>query len=273
MSLSHPELRASVQPDGLPDVWRNHPFVARLRQHIELNDRELESLWRLIDTDTTVKKRRDLVVDGYAYRKFCFVEEGFAARYKLLRNGKRQIVNFVLPGDVIGMPGSFLETARYSVVAITDLKVQSCAMNAYVQLCYKQPQFGLALSWLAMHETVMCCEHTISTGRRTPVERLAHFLLEAHSRLETVGRAEEHSFVLPLSQEVMSDALGLSVPHLNRTLAKLRADGLVAMNGHQVEFLDRSALQQLGHFQPLKLMRIPVISEAARERWPRPPAF
>ena len=239
------------------DKLKRHPFVVRLDRYLALSDDDLDNLWQLVEAELTIGRRRDLVVDGYEYRKLCFVEAGFAARYKLLRNGKRQIINLVLPGDVVGLPGSFLEKARYSVLALTDLKMQVCSTHDYVQLCYKRPQFGLALSWLAVHEAIVCAEHVIDTGRRTPVERLAHFLLEMHARLEMVGQADEASFEFPLSQEVMSDALGLSTPHLNRTLAKLRADGLIKVNNHHVDLLDISMLEMIGHFQPLELTRVP----------------
>jgi len=242
------------------EQWSRHPFVARLRGYMTLSEGDLESLWRLIEIDMTVEKRRDLVIDGYEYRKLCFIEEGFAARYKLLRNGRRQIVNLLLPGDVIGLPSGFLDKARYTVTALTDVKLQGCSINAYVNLCYRQPRFGLALSWLAMHEAITYAEHAINTGRRTPAERIAHFLLEIHSRLAEVGRASESGFDLPFSQEVMSDVLGLSVPHLNRTLAKLRADGHVELNGHHIKFCDIRALELLGHFQPLNLIPIPPAS-------------
>jgi CRP-like cAMP-binding protein len=147
-----------------------------------------------------IKKRRDLVVDGYEYRKLCFVETGFAARYKVLRNGKRQILNVLLPGDV-GLPGSFLERASYSVIAVTDMTLHVCSLDAYVSLCYRRPQFALALSWLAVQEAVFYAEHIIDAGRRTPIERLARFLLEIHSRLAMVGLAGGSSFELPFSQE------------------------------------------------------------------------
>jgi CRP-like cAMP-binding protein len=257
MAVPKREHYTNVVSGIVPRRWRDHPFVARLRGHADLSDGDLLSLWRLVDSESTIKKRRDLVIDGYEYRKLCFVEDGVAARYKLLRNGKRQIVNFVLPGDVVGLPGSFLHKARYSVIAVTDLRLRVCSFNDYVQLCYKRPQFGLAMCWLAVQEAVICAEHTINTGRRTPEERLAHFLLELHSRLAIVGRASENGFAQPLSQEVMSDALGLSVPHLNRTIAKLRADGLIAISGRQVELLDREALELLAQFQPLSLTPIP----------------
>jgi CRP-like cAMP-binding protein len=242
---------------NVPARWHRHPFVTRLRSYIEVAPGDLDALWQLIEAELAIKKRRDLVVDGYEYRKLCFVEEGFAARYKLLHNGKRQIVSFILPGDIVGMPGSFLEKAPYSVIAVTDMKLEVCPIEAYVELCYRRPQFGLALSWLAVHEAIMCAEHVISTGRRNPAERLAHLLLEIYSRLAMAGRASHARFDLPFSQEIMSDALGLSVPHLNRTLAKLRADGLIMVNGRCIEFADLEALEMLGQFQPFNLTRVP----------------
>src|SRR5262250_3061184 len=171
------------------DKLKRHPFVVRLEGYIALSDDDLDDLWKLVEAELTIGRRRDLVVDGYEYRKLCFLEAGFAARYKLLRNGKRQIVNLVLPGDVVGLPGSFLTKAHYSVLALTDLKMQVCSVTDYVHLCYRRPQFGLMLSWLAIQEAVTCAEHAINTGRRTPLERLAHFLLEMYSRLQMVGLA------------------------------------------------------------------------------------
>jgi CRP-like cAMP-binding protein len=262
----------------IPDRLRRHPFVLRLQRYIELSDADLGNLWRLVEIERTLRKRRDLVVDGYEYRKLCFVECGFAARYKLLRNGKRQIVNLVLPGDVVGLPGSFLQRARYSVLALTDLRLQACSMNDYLALCYKRPQFGLMLSWLAIQEAIICAEHTINAGRRSPTERLAHFLLELYSRLEVVGLATDWSYDMPISQEVISDALALSVPHLNRTIKKLQADRIVNVANHRVFLTDPLALEMLGHFQPLDLTRIPHnntkriprLGAAAKSRWSCP---
>ena len=77
----------------------------------------------------SVKRRRDLIVDGYEFSKLCFLRDGYAVRYKLLRNGKRQILNVLLPGDLVGIPGSFLKRAIYSVTAITDLTMNVCSLN------------------------------------------------------------------------------------------------------------------------------------------------
>jgi len=155
-----------------------HPFVVRVMQYVALSAADLKSLDAIIDGEITIRRRRDLVVDGYEYRKLGFVKEGYAMRYKLLRNGKRQILNVILPGDVVGLPGSFHDRALYSVTAISDLRMHVCVLDAYVRLCYQRPQFGLALSWIAVQEATTYAEHIIDVGRRTPIERLSHFLLE-----------------------------------------------------------------------------------------------
>ena len=256
MNVVTPVPSAAV-PDITAADWNQHPFVTRLARYLTLGRGDLDSLRELVETELTIEKRRDLVIDGDEFRKLCFVAEGYGARYKLLRNGKRQILNVILPGDFIGVPVSFLERASYSVVAVTDMKMHVCPIDSYVQLCYRRPQFGLALSWLAAHEAAFYAEHLINTGRRTPPERLAHFLLELHSRLAMVGRADETGFDLPFSQEVLGDVLGLSVPHLNRMLSQLRFEGLVSVANRRVEFPDLHAIQVRAHFQPLNLTRIP----------------
>jgi CRP-like cAMP-binding protein len=240
-----------------------HPFVARLLQLVDLNSTDLKAFDEIIDGELTIRKRRDLIADGYEYRKLCFVKDGYAVRYKLLRSGKRQILNVVLPGDIVGLPGSFYQRAVYAVTAITDLRMHVCALDSYVQLCYRRPQYGLALSWIAVQEATTYAEHIIDVGRRTPIERLAHFLLELHARLLTVGRAEEKRFTLPFSQEVIADVLGLSVPHLNRMMQQLRAEKLIADSERVVEFIDTGAMQTLAHFQPLALAQIPLPAKPA----------
>jgi CRP-like cAMP-binding protein len=242
--MSMNELSVRTGSVSLPhkkvEVCRDDPFVARLRHFTEISPQDIDNLRAVVETELVVKKRRDLVLDGYEFSKLCFVKEGFAARYKLLRNGKRQIVNFIVPGDVVGLPGSFLDRAANSVIAVSEMTLQICPLESFVDLCYRQPKFGLLLSW------------------RTPIERLAHLLLELHARLVTVGRASKSEFTLPFTQEMMSDALGLSVPHLNRMLTKLRADGLVAIAERHVEFVDLKGMQQLAQFQSTRPARIPL---------------
>jgi CRP-like cAMP-binding protein len=235
-----------------------HRFATRLSRLVELSAADLRALELIVESQRLVKKRKDLVVAGDEYRNLCFVKDGYAIRYKLLRNGKRQILNVILPGDVIGFPVSFFDRSIYSVVAVSDLTYNVCPLDSYARLCYERPKFGLALSWLAAHEAAIYTEHIVDLGRRTPVERLAHFLLEIHARLLAVGRAEKASFDLPFSQEIMADALGLSVPHLNRVMQQLRTEGLIASHSRRVELTNMASLQSLAHYQPLVLAPIPM---------------
>lgn len=235
-----------------------HPIVTRLSRVMKLRAADLKALEAIFEKDRAVKKREDLVVHGSEFRELCFVREGYAIRYRLLRSGKRQILNVILPGDVIGFPVSFFDRSSYAVVASTDLTYTSCPLDSYVRLCYEQPQFGLLLSWLAAREAAAYAEQIVNLGRRTPSERIAHLLLDIHARLLEVDRAAKKSFNLPFSQEIMADVLGLSVPHLNRVLQQLRAEKLIATMSRLVELTDLAGLQRLAQYQPLRLAPIPV---------------
>jgi CRP-like cAMP-binding protein len=235
-----------------------NPFITRLSRLVKLSAADLGSLDQIVTGEHLVKKRNDLIVDGDEYRNLCFVKDGHAIRYKLLSNGKRQILNVILPGDVIGFPVSFFDRSMYSVVTVSDLTFSHCSLEAYAQLCYQRPQFGLVLSWLAAQEAAIYAEHIVDIGRRTPLERLAHFLLEIHSRLLAVGRARETSFDLPFSQEIIADVLGLSVPHLNRVMQQLRAEKLIESRLRLINLVDTAGLRKLAHYQPFSLEPIPL---------------
>jgi CRP-like cAMP-binding protein len=91
---------------------------------------------------------------------------------------------------------------------------------------------------------------------------LSHFLLELHARLHAVGRAGKTGFDLPFSQEVMADVLGMSLPHLNRMMQRLRAEKMIADSERQIEFLDPRAIQTLAQYQPQELAPIPLPTSA-----------
>ncbi|RUX75949.1 Crp/Fnr family transcriptional regulator [Mesorhizobium sp. M7A.F.Ca.US.006.04.2.1] len=234
-----------------------HPIVTRLTRAMKLESLDIKRLEAIFERDLTIRKREELVVHGSEFRNLCFVKDGYAIRYRLLRSGRRQILKLILPGDVIGFPVSFFDRSTCAVVAVSELTYAVCSFDAYVRLCYEQPQFGLVLSWLAAQEAATYAEHIVNLGRRTPIERLAHLLLEIHARLLEVERADEESFDLPFSQEVMADALGLSVPHLNRVIQQLRAEHLITSNARFIELTDLAGLQRLAQYQPMTLIPVP----------------
>ncbi|MBZ9856999.1 Crp/Fnr family transcriptional regulator [Mesorhizobium sp. CA13] len=238
-----------------------HPIVTRLTRAMKLDSLDIKRLEAIFERDLTIRKREELVVHGSEFRNLCFVKDGYAIRYRLLRSGRRQILKLILPGDVIGFPVSFFDRSTCAVVAVSELTYAVCSFDAYVRLCYEQPQFGLVLSWLAAQEAATYAEHIVNLGRRTPIERLAHLLLEIHARLLEVERADEASFDLPFSQEIMADALGLSVPHLNRVIQQLRAEQLITSNARFIDLTDLAGLRRLAQYQPMSLVPIPVLKQ------------
>ena len=192
------------------DSFKQHPWVVGLCRYVDLADADINAIQSILEEQRQIRKRADIVVQGYKYRKLCFINSGMAIRYKLLHNGKRQILGVLLPGDIIGFPASFYERANFSIAAITDMSIQGCSFEAFMQASCKRPLLAMALLWLAVEETATYADHIIDTGRRAPFERVAHFFLELHSRLKAVGHATTTTFELPLSQEEIGDVLGLS---------------------------------------------------------------
>jgi CRP-like cAMP-binding protein len=235
----------------------DHPLIGKLNHSIALDDADLAALGALLQRKVVAHKAKDIIVEGYEYRVLHVVESGFAIRYKLLHSGKRQIVNIVMPGDIIGFPACFYEHAVFSVTAIGDMTLHRVPLDDFTDLCLARANIATALLWFAAREAAIYAEHIIDAGRREPLERLAHFLLEMLTRLQAVGSASETSFVMPLSQEAIGDLIGLSGPHVNRMLAELKREGLIAMDGHELTILDRAALQILGEFRPAYLARTP----------------
>lgn len=244
------------KPEASP--IKDHPLVARLNRSIELDEKDLAALAGLLERRTVVKKAKDIIVEGYKYRVLHIVEKGFAIRYKLLHSGKRQIVNVIMPGDIIGFPACFYEHAVFSVTALGEMSLHHVPLDAFADLCLHRATIATALVWFAAREAAIYAEHIIDAGRREPLERLSHFLLEMQTRLQSIGQASADTFEMPLSQEGIGDVIGLSAPHVNRMLAELKREGLIATTGHEFRILDRAALQILGEFHPAYLAGTPI---------------
>lgn len=228
----------------------SHPFITRMRSYVALAESEIADLQATFERQLSIKKRRDLVLEGYESHKLHIVVSGVAVRYKMLANGKRQVLSIILPGDIIGMPSVFF-TPRYSVTATSDLIVNVTTSQKLLDACYRLPQLGIGLLWYSEMELSYYADRIVDVGRRSPLERVAHFLLELHARLHSAGRAPERSFEMPLSQEIIGDLLGLSTPHINRMLHQLQSERLICMNHRRITLEDKEGLQLLAQFEPL----------------------
>lgn len=195
------------------------------------------------------RKCRDVIVAGNV-QPFLYVNhDGWLSRYKILHNGCRQIVNFVLPGEIFGLPACAFGNSLYSVATITECSLSTVPIEIVSIAVERNPELSKALLLAAIGEAAILGERLIDTARRSAYGRVSHFLLELFVRLERSGQTDNLSFDMPLTQEVIGDALGLSPVHVNRTLRALRDDKLIALDGKRVTLRDFDALCRLSDFE------------------------
>ena len=225
-----------------------YPLVDRLGCYLSLSNSELKILHALHEPRRKLGRHRDIVVAGKRYDHLFILCDGLVSRYKVLPDGRRQVLNLGLPGDLIGFPSCLLEVAVNSVSSLTDVVVSSVPFTELFGLFARFPHIGAALFWSSACEVAMYGEHLVNLGRRSAYERLAHLILELLVRLRAVGLAGELSYTLPLTQELMADVLGLSGPHVNRMIRCLREEGLVTIDDQQVIIHDLASLSSLASF-------------------------
>jgi CRP-like cAMP-binding protein len=138
-------------------------------------------------------------------------------------------------------------------MALTDVEVSKIRTAAIWDTFRLAPKLGLALLWSASRDEAMVVEHLVSIGRRDPLARAAHFLLELGARMKLVGHGTTSGYACPLSQSVLADALGITAIHLNRVLRQLREANLLTFRNGQVTFLNKEQLAELAGFDPDRL--------------------
>lgn len=195
-----------------------------------------------------IHKNTDLVVAGRHCRTFFLNHSGWLFRYKILHNGDRQIVDFILPGQIFGLQACFFKASLYSIAAVTEASVSAIPLDAIDNVFEQAPRLAKPLFWSAVCEAAILGEHLTDAARRSAYERVSHLMLELFVRLKTTGHTDGLSFNMPLTQELIGDALGLTTVHVNRTLRSLREDGLIKMSNKCVTILDFEALSQVSNF-------------------------
>jgi CRP-like cAMP-binding protein len=195
-----------------------------------------------------IRKDKDIVVAGKHYEALFVNHDGWLLRYKILHNGDRQILDFILPGQIFGLQACLFKTSLYSVATITEASLSSIPLDAIDRVFERTPTLAKALFWSALCESAIVAEHLIDTGRRSAYERVSHLLLELFVRLKLTGLTDNLSFDMPLTQELIGGALGLTTVHVNRTFRSLREDKLIAIDGKCVTILDFDALSLLSDF-------------------------
>ena len=224
-------------------------LALKLNTFVALSRAELACIAEIQANPLKLRRGKQLTHEGDSRHKAFVLQQGWACSFKLLPNGSRQIISFPIAGDIIGLRSVLLRTADHSFSAITDAIVSAVEAAHVLQCVTEFPRLGAALLWAASRDEAMVVEHLVSIGRRSAIERTAHFFMELAERLSLIGQATETEFECPLSQFVIADALGLTAIHVNRVLRELRERGLLAVRKKTVKIQDLSGLRKLAGFQ------------------------
>ncbi len=187
------------------------------------------------------------------------VLDGWAFRYKMLEDGRRQILNYALPGDLLGLQASIMGKLDHSVEALTDIVLCVFQRDRIWDLYETHPGLAFDTTWLAAREERLLDENLLSVGRRTAEERISHMLLSLAERAKRTGQSKGNSVRFPITQHHLADTLGLSLVHTNKTLRKLVKKGVIHWRPGELQIKNNSLLSDMAKYEAAPLVRRPFI--------------
>jgi CRP-like cAMP-binding protein len=226
-------------------------YLAKLDARVPFSDAARKAFLALPARRDQVHSGSDIVTEGDRPARSYFVESGFVSRSKSLREGRRQIVAFHMQGDMVDLQSALVIVADHSITVHADTTLISFAHGDLLKLAADYPEIARAFWFDTLVDAAVFREWTLNVGSRTALMATAHLLLELHYRFNEVGLAENGSFEMPVTQAELSEALGLSVVHTNRSLQALRGDGLIRTFRRQVTISDMDRMAELAEFTPL----------------------
>jgi CRP-like cAMP-binding protein len=188
--------------------------------------------------------------------------DGWVFLYKEIAHGKRQILRFCLPGDLLGFHGDLGGGVhQHSAQSLTKTVLCVFPHSKLVKMFRKHPKLGVRLTWMTAHDNVLAHEHLATLGRRSARDKITHLLLELffRVRLRRSDRNQENTIDFPLTQELIGDALGLTAIHVNRTIMELRRTGMVEIKSKKLTIPDPEALSELTAFNRKIHLQRPII--------------
>ncbi len=207
-----------------------------------------------------VAEARSTILSEGAHSAHLFtLLSGWAFRYKTLDDGRRQILNYVLPGDLIGLQGSLTGVLEHSVEALSAAVLCVFQRGDLPVLYREQPGLAFDITWLAAREERMLDDNLLSLGRRTAMERAAYLLVFLYQRAVLVGMARTRRLLIPISQQHVADTLGLSIVHTNKTLRKLADRNLIRWHDRACEVLDEKELLSISEWEGLPEAKRPFV--------------
>ena len=230
------------------DATLDSALVRKLNTFINLTREERGVLADIQCKPLRVKRGCALADEGQPCHKAYVMHTGWGCSYKIMPCGSRQIIRFPIPGDCVGLPSLLLWISDHAFSALTETVVSVVEPSRLWEIFHEFPRLGSAFLWAASRDEAMVVEHLASIGRRTAIERTAHFFMELAERLTLVGLGTETQFNCPLNQCDIADALGLSAIHVNRVLRQLREQDLLSVRSGKVTVHDIDNLRKLAGY-------------------------
>jgi CRP-like cAMP-binding protein len=229
----------------------DHPLdllVRKLRLRSYLSDEDEAALLALPFVRKTLESATYLVREGDPPNQCAVLLSGFAYRQKLTGDGARQIIALLIPGEAVDFQNLFLDVADHSVQMLTRGDVALVPRREFQDLARARAGVSHAILVKTLVEASIFREWVLNVGRRDSRARLAHVLCELGIRLEAQGLAAEYGYELPMTQEQLADALGLTSVHVNRVLKSLEAEGLIKRSKRNVSFPDWERMRKVADF-------------------------
>ena len=201
----------------------------------------------------------EIIAAGQDQAELYTLYAGWAFRFKTLPDGRRQILTIHLPGDLIGLQGAMFDAASYGVEALTDVEVCVLPRRKVWQLFGNMPELAFDVTWLGAREQGIVDENLTSVGRRSAAERIAALIIQLYKRLNALGLVVNGAMPFPLTQQHIADALGLSLVHTNKSLAKLRRIGLFTQVNGTLLLTNPHALESLAQYFDEETPKRPLI--------------
>jgi CRP-like cAMP-binding protein len=209
---------------------------------------EVDFIQRQKTAEVSYRAGAILVQEGQRDERLFTLLSGWAFRFKALPDGRRQILNFLLPGDLIGLQGRLFDEAPHGVEALSAVTLCAFTRERTWEVFREYPALAYDLTWLCAHEERLIDEGLLSVGRRTALERVAVLIAHLWSRARQLELVADGLLPFPLTQAHIADALGLSAVHTNRTLQILRRRGLLVLAGGVLSGVDEDALRRLARY-------------------------
>jgi CRP-like cAMP-binding protein len=243
----------------------DHPLIRKLESIAPVHEDERAAILALPMTIKKLKKDQDIVREHDRPSQCCLVLEGFLFRYKIVSSGKRQIFSFYIPGDIPDLQSLHLQTMDHNIASLTPSKVAFIQHETLRAFLHVHPRIGDVFWRDTLIDAAVFREWMVGIGRRDAYARIAHLFCELYLRLKAVGLAEAEGYALPTTQAVLGDALGLSTVHVNRSLQKLRGNGLIRMTDGNVQITNWAGLRAAGEFDETYLHLRQAPTHASRD--------